>query len=395
MRETTYKSWLGVWRPFSLRRIDFYFVRFYVKSFVLILVALSALVCIGDMFQRFGDFVLLAQREDQALETTAWTFFSYYGSFVPQLIFQYMFPVVMLLAASITATSSYSGPRSNNEYIVIRSAGIPVLRSFLPLLLSALLVAGLFQATRDLFLPNMVREAHSINNRLKQRVSTPVSVTHIGDAGMQTVAIGWFAPDAVAHNIILEARDPEGFKRGDPGRGDNEFAAYRAAAARLEQGADGLYYWIPLEKAEVHTYTRFARRNVPWTEPVPTEMTPAMIERQTLGDTVCTWRDLTLMRADNPSAEFEMHWRIAEPLACCLLVLWGTGLCMWRMLRGRNANYIQSITLSMIAAGIFYGMRLAGKAMWESGTLTPVEGVWFPLAAVAVLIVPIVLWMER
>ena len=395
MRQTAYKSWLSVWRPLGLRRIDMYFIRFYLKAFVLILLALAALVTIGDMFQRFGDFVMLAQRENQDLETSILFFLRYYGSFVPQLIFQYMFPVTMLLAASITATSAYAGPRGNNEYIVIRSAGIPILRAFLPLLMPALLIAVGFQVGRDAFLPGMVREAHAINNRLKQRVGVPVSVIHPGEKDVQTVTIGWFGPDAVGHNMILEIRDLERFQRGEPARGDNEFTAYRAAAARLELAADGIYYWVPMEKARIHTYGRFTRRDDPWTDPVPTSMTPAMIERQTLGDAVSSWRDLLLMRVDNPSAEFEMHWRLADPLSCCLLVLLGTGLCMWRMLRGRNANYIQSITLSMLTAALFYVCRLAGKTLWESGILSPVEGVWFPLAAAAVLVLPIIFWMER
>lgn len=395
MRESQYKSRLSVWRPFGLWRIDCYFIRYYLRTFILILIALAALVSIGDMFQRFGDFALLAQRENQDLESTIWIFLRYYGSYVPQLIFQYMFPVVVLLAASITATSSYSGPRGNNEYIVIRSAGIPVLRAFLPLLLPALVIAVGFQASRDLYLPDMVREAHAINNRLKQRVSVPVSVTHPGNGEVQTAAIGWFAPDAVAHNLILETRDEERFHRGDSSRGDNEFTAYRAAAARLERAEDGNHYWVPLEKAEMHVYSRFARRAVPWTEPVPTGMTPAMIERQTLGDAVCSWDDLLLMRIDNPSAEFEMHWRLADPIGCCLLLLMGAGVCMWRMLRGRNANYIQSITVSMVAAAVFYILRLAGRTLWESGMLSPVEGVWFPLAGAALIALPIALWMER
>ena len=393
-KQRQFKSWFGVWMPFGLWRIDRYFIRFYLRTFIIILLALAALIAIGDMFQRFDDFVLLARREDQDLWQGTLTFLKYYGSWVPQLIFQYMFPVTMLLAASITATSSYAGPRGNNEYVVIRSAGIPVTRSFLPLLLPALLIATTFQATRDYYLPDMVRDSHAILNRLKSRVSNPTSFTHYGSHGIQTVAIGWFAPDSVAHNIILEVRDAEKFQRGDAGRGDNDFVAYRAAEAKLEKTEAGGYQWTPLHNGEKHTYTQYLRRNQPWTEPIQTEITPAMIERQPLGDAVSSWRDLLLMQDDNASVRFEIHWRLAEPLACVLLVVWGAGICMGRMLRGRGGSYISSITTSMLAAAAFYILRLAGKTMWEAGMLTPVEGAWFPLAAAALIALPIFFWME-
>ena len=395
-RKKRYKSMFSVWLPFGLWRMDWYFIRFYVRTFIVIVFAIAALVAIGDMFQRFDDFVMLSRKEGHDLTQGTMLFLGYYGSWVPQLIFQYMLPMTMLLAASITATSSYAGPRGNNEYIVIRSAGVPVLRAFYPLIIPALLVAVTFQATRDFYLPDMVRESNAILNRLKSRVSNPTSLTHVGGNAIQTVAIGSFAPGGIAHNMILEVRSAEAFHRGDVGRGDNDFAAYRAAKARLEKRPDGGgYQWTPLEGAEVHAYTLFARRAAPWIDPVPTDITPAMIERQPLGDAVSSWRDLMLMESDNPGARFEMHWRLADPVACCLLIIWGTGLCMGRMLRGGGASFIQSITVSMLAAALFYVLRLAGKTMWESGILTPVEGVWYPLAAAALLALPIVLWMER
>ncbi len=395
MQKVRTKSALSVWKPFGLWRIDWYYVRFYLKAFFLILLALAALVAIGDLFQRFDDFVVLSRREEQDGTTMVMTFLRYYASFVPQLIFQYMFPVTMLLAASITVTSSYSGPRGNNEYIVIRSAGIPVLRSFIPLLLPAFLIALTFQVGRDFFLPNMVRESAAITNRLKSRTSNPTSVSMIGPDGFQTAAIGYFDPNGVGHNMILEVRDPDRFHRGDARQGDNDFIAYRAAAARLELAEDGNYQWVPLRNARVQTFTSYARRDEVWTTPVPTSMTPAMIERQTLGDSVSTWRDLLLLRDDNAGARFEIYWRLADPLCCCLLILWGTGLTMGLMLRGRSASFVHSVTVSMVAAVLFYVLRLAGRTLWESGMASPAVGVWGPVAAAAVLAAIIALWMER
>lgn len=395
MQRRKFKSWLSVWLPFGLWRIDWYFIKFYIRTFVLILVALGALVAIGDMFQKFDSFVLLSRRENHDFYTAVMLFLRYYGSFVPQLVLQYMLPISLLIAASITATSSYAGPRGNNEYVVIRSSGIPVLRAFFPLIFPAFLLALLFQGTRDHYLPGMVRAADSIYNQLKSRAATPTSVTHYGRHGIQTAAIGWFSPDGIAHNLILEVRDPTIFQRGNPEMGDNDFTAFRAATAKLEETPDGVYQWTPLEKGEVHLYTRYSRKSRPWTVPVPTEITPAMIERQPLGDAVSSWRDLMLMQRDNPGARFEMHWRLADPLACCLLIVWGTGMCMGRMLRGKSASFIQSISISMLAAALFYIVRLAGKSLWENGTLDPVQAVWFPIGVGIIIAVPIALWMER
>lgn len=390
-----FKTGPRVWLPFSLRLIDRYYIKHYIRAFIIILVAIIALISIGDMFQRFDDFVTLARREQLDLLQTALTFVQYYATWVPQLAFQYMLPAAMLIAAAITVTASYAGPRGNNEYIVVRSAGIPVLRALMPLLVPALIIAFLFQATRDLYLPKMVRDSSSISSRLRAKTTNPASITHFGAYGIQTAAIGWFEPGGIAHNMILETRDAQAFQRGDPTQGDNEFTAYRAAVARLDGDAERGYQWLPVENAEVQFYTRFARKTRPWTEPVRTDITPAMIERQPLGDSVSSWNDLLLMERDDTSARFEMHWRMAEPLACVLLMIWGVGLCMGRMLRGKAANYVMSITIAMIAAGVFYILRLAGKTFWESGALTPAQGVWLPLAAAAVVALIIAVWMER
>ncbi|MDR1744582.1 MAG: LptF/LptG family permease [Planctomycetota bacterium] len=395
MQAPKFKSWLSVWMPFGLRRIDWYFCKFYIRTFILILVALGALVAIGDIFQRFDDFVFLSRRENHDFATGIITFLKYYANWIPQLILQYMLPISLLIAASITVTASYAGPRGNNEYIVIRSSGIPVLRAFFPLIFPAFIIALAFQGTRDFYLPKMVRDSNVIFNLLKSRVSNPTSVTHYGRHGIQTAAIGWFGPGGVAHNVILEVRDPIIFQRGNPDMGDNDFTAFRAAVARLEAAPGGIYQWTPLEKGEIQSYTRYSRRSRPWTVPVPTEMTPAMIERQTLGDSVSSWNDLVLMQKDNPGARFELFWRLAEPVACCLLIILGTGVCMGRMLRGRPANYIQSIAVSMFAAALFYILRLAGKTLWENGTLEPQQGVWLPIAVAFIVAVPVAMWMER
>lgn len=394
MQHGRYKTRLSVWLPLGLRRIDSYYAVSYCKAFVIIMAALAALVGIGDLFQRFDDFVQYSRDADKDFGEMVVLFFSYYFSFVPQLILQYMFPVAMLLAASLTAVSSYAGPRGNNEYIVVRSAGIPVLRALMPLILPTLLIALLFQAGRDAFLPYMIRNYTAIYENLRNRSGTPVSLSIVDDAGVQTAAIGWFAPDAVAHNLILEIRDVEKFNRGDARQGDNDFVAYRAAAARLERGPDGNFRWLPLEKAEIHTFTRYARRSRPWVDPLPTNMTPSMLERQAMGDAVSSWRELLFLREDSAGARFELNWRLADPLACCLLVLMGTSVCMWRMLRGSGASYIQTVAVSMLAAGCFYGLRLLGRSLWESGYLGPAGGVWLPILAAFLLTLPVIRRLE-
>lgn len=394
LSKSRYKSKSDVWIPFGLWRIDKYYIKFYAKVFLVILFGLTALVAIGDLFQRFDDFVMMSRRENLDFYETVVTFAKYYATFVPQMVLQYMLPVAMLLAATITITASYAGPRGNNEYTVIRSAGVPVLRSFFPLIFSALVFAAAFQATRDLYLPTMVREANSILNRLRSKTNPPTSVSLITPYGYQTAAIGWFSPHAVGYNLILESRDTAKFQRGDMRRGDNDFVAYRAAEAKLEPDPEGTYHWVPMVNAKVQTFTTFSRHEQPWTEPVPTTMTPAMLERQTLGDAVSSWRDLRLLREDNAGAKFEMYWRLVDPLACCLLVLWGAGICMGLMLRGGNPNYIKSVSISMLAAGLFYCLRLAGRALWEQGMLQPYQGAFIPVAIAAIVALPIALWME-
>ncbi len=326
---------LSTWIPFGLWRVDRYFALAYIKALLLILAALATLVAIGDLFQRFDDFIMYSRTENLDLRETVGLFARYYATFVPQLIFQYMFPLSMLLAGAITATSAYAGPRGNNEYTVLRSVGVSVMRSLVPLIFPALVVAVAFQASRDYYLPHMVREGSAILNRLRNRTTSPVDISLVHGGEFHTAAIGWFSPEGVAYNLILEVRDLAKYQRGDVKQGDNDFVAFRASKAALEPRPDGEgYQWQPLENGEAQVFTRFSRRTQPWTTPIPTSLTPAMIDRQTLGDAVCSWRELAAMQRDNSGARFEIHWRLADPLACGILLVWGLCLCVGSMLRG-------------------------------------------------------------
>ena len=108
------------WLPFGLRRVDGYYISAYVRVFVLILAALAMLVAIGDLFQRFDDFLWLREKDGLGIAEVGALFAAYYAAFVPQLILQYLFPLAMLLAAAIALASSYAGPRGNNEITVLR-----------------------------------------------------------------------------------------------------------------------------------------------------------------------------------------------------------------------------------------------------------------------------------
>lgn len=387
---------LTTWLPFGLWRVDKYFSWSYVKTLVLIIAALATLVTIGDVFQRFDDIIIYSRNNNLDWSDTAAIFLRYYTTFVPQLILQHMFPLSMLLAAAITATASYAGPRGNNEYTVLRSVGVSASRAMLPLIVPALLFSFLFQATRDNYLPFMVRESSSIHNTLRDRTSTPVDISLVYGAEFHTAAIGWFGPDWVGHNMILEVRNLKSYQRGDVREGDNDFVAYRATSARLEQRPEGLgFQWVPLTDAEAQVFTRFSRRIVPWDRPIPTNLTPAMIDRQTLGDAVCSWQELYTMQKDNSGARFEIHWRLSEPIGACVLMVWGMGICMGRMLRGKGSGYVQAVAVSMLATAAFYGLRLFGKSLWESALLAPAPAAWLPILLGILIAIPIALWVER
>ena len=396
MRKKMSKPGLTTWLPFGLWRIDKYFIAAYIKTLVLILLAMAVLVTIGDAFQRFDDFIFYSRENNLELWDIAPFFFRYYAAFAPQLILQYMFPLSMLLAAAITATSSFAGPRGNNEYTVIRSVGIPVRRTIMPLVIPAIAAAVAFQGARDFFLPDMVRTRNDIANMMNNRTSAPVNISLIHNDDFQSASVGWFSPDAIGYNVIIEVRNVHQYQRGDSRRGDNDFVAFRANRVSLEPIPNaGGYQWRPLEAAEAQVFTRFSRRVEPWTIPIPTSLTPAMIERQTLGDAVCSWEDLLAMRHDNSGARFEIHWRLADPVGAGILLILGLALIMGRMLRGKSPTYIQAIIISMLTTGGLYVLRLFGKSLWESGALSPVEAAWLPLAAAFLFAVPAMVWMER
>lgn len=380
------------WMPFGLPRVDRYFMRGYTVTCFMVTAALLALVTIGDIFQKFDNFAVYARDHQMDTVATLTMILTYYAAFVPQLVLEYMLPLIFLLAAAISVTYSCA----NNEYTVLRAAGISARRAFLPIPMLALLLGVAFLLTRDFFLPGMVRQAYMISQQVKPNAGYPMDITLVNGGQMQSIAIGGFTADGVAHNIILEIRDLEQYQRGDPDQGDNEFRAFVARTAVLEPASGGEgYQWRPLEKAEQQLFGRFIRRAIAWTEPIPTPVTPAMLERQMLGDAVSSWKDLALMRGDNPQADFESHWRLADPVSCFILVIMGAGLAMGRMLRGSQVGYIQSVVTAMIMAAAFYSLRLWGQSLWETGVLSSWQGAWAPIGAGGMLSLVILYWMER
>jgi lipopolysaccharide export LptBFGC system permease protein LptF len=359
-------------------KTDAYFARTFMKYFLLCFVSLLALVVVGDLFQRGDEFAYFSKKSEYGNWAVIYIIIQYYLVYAPQLVLRFMLPLVMLLAAVITVTSSLV----HNEYTVLRSAGISMQRALLPVLVPAFLIGMGIHLTRDLYLPFLVGKSHEISTTIRPRNARPLSLVVRDGKELQSISMGHFDDDGYAHNLRIEVRDLEKLQQGQ-----DSFQAYTAHAAALRprgmidvpEGDTRELQWMPTASPRLVKYGRYARFETTWEEPIPTVITPAMLERQVLGEAIMTWDDLTKLADDEIDVRLEMHRRRAAPWAGMLLSLLGIVVALKQALRGGQSDYIKNIVKAILLCAGYYILNETFVSFGQSETLGPLLAVWMPV----------------
>lgn len=360
--------------PLLLPKADRYFARQFLVTFLLCLVGAAALLIVGDLLQKNDEFMYYVKKSGRDITVVLFMIVQYYAAYTPQIILQWMLPLIILFAGIITITSF----SIHNEYIALRSSGISIQRAIVPILIPALLLGYAFELSRDWFMPALVRKNYEIASTVRSRSAQPLSIVVQDGDTRKSISIGHFDHQGYAHNLRIELRDINKYNAGD-----ESFVAYLANRAALQprftEDGGHQWKWAPQLNPRKHIVSLYSRRESEWNDPLPTMVTPALLERQVLGETVMTWPELEKIAEDDLNAQMEMHHRRAEPWAGMILLMLGSVAVLRRIIHGATPSYIHSIVTSVLVCVGFYIFREAFISLGEIEFLSPATITWFPL----------------
>lgn len=364
-----------------LPRTDLYFAKTFLRLLGLVFVAILGLLIVADLFQKYDEFVSYAEDSGKSTILVYFMVLQYYLTFAPAMLLRYLLPLVFMLAAILTVSTSCS----NNEYTVLRSSGVSLPRAIAPILAAALVVGFLIEFSRDSYLPSLLRRGHAVATTIKPKGALPISLVLRDGDEMQAVSMGHFDQYEnryVAHNLRIEVRNISNFFGGS-----DEFVAYTAWEAYLQPRTDPdrdpddkrELQWKSHKKGRVWEYSRFRRDNREWSDPVPTLITPAMLERQVLGEAVMSWNDLSLLAREELDARVEMHARLSNPWALTTLLFLGITLVLRISARGGQNHMIVNIVIGVALCGAFYIVRNSFRSFGELEYISPLMAGWMPV----------------
>ncbi|MCX7934278.1 MAG: LptF/LptG family permease, partial [Planctomycetota bacterium] len=196
---------------------------------------------------------------------------------------------------------------------------------------------------------------------------------------IHSLSLGHFDEQRRAYNLRLESRRREDFYAGRP-----DFEALIAPEAVLQprrSNADDErgWQWLPLQPGRRLRYTAYGYTEEPWLEPAATLITPAMLERQVLGEGVMTWTELKRLAENDLEVRLEMERRRSEPWACAAVVLAGLTAVLFLARRSSEPSYVHNAVVAVLICVIFYVLRLSFLSLGEREALSAVTAAWLPI----------------
>lgn len=345
----------GRFSPPFLPVFDRYFGLAFLKMFGCCLLGVLGLVVLVDNLENFDEFAKFARLHGKGLGEMGWILLQHYAAYAPSLVCQYMVSALPVAAAVIVITQA----SLNREFTVLRASGVSMQRAVMPLLVLSFTFGLLYTLTRDLYVPTLLRKSFVMNNQLRPADIVPVKVTPMRDGeALHFTEMGHYDGDkGIAYNLRVEVRKSEDFLAGS-----NRFIEYRARKATLRPLVDvdnpddvHLNQWNPEEGGTVTTQLANNRFSQPWTQPLPTLVTQAMLERQVLSEMVMTWNDL--LRLEDLEIRLEINRRLSEPFVPLAILMVVLPLALRATAAGQHPSYITNAIIGVAGCGTFYVLR--------------------------------------
>lgn len=360
----------GVLSPLLLPTYDRVFSLSYVKMLLFCLLLVLALVVLVDNLENFDEFAKFARNHDKSVSEMGWILLKHYAAYAPALVCQFMIMALPVAAGVIVVTQA----SLNREFTVMRSSGVSMQRSVLPILVLALAFGSVYALTRNLYVPTLLRKSFVMNNQLRPADIVPIKVSPMQDGDdLCFVEMGHYDSDTgLAHNLRIEVRKADSFATGS-----RKYIEYRARRASLRELVDvdnpGDVHeleWFPLDGGVRTVMSSSAPPQVSaWKAPLPTLVTRAVLERQTLSEMVMAWDDLSRF-GDDLEIRLEIHRRLSEPLISFAILLVALPLILWTVNMGQAPSYITNAIIGVLVCGAFYVLRM-GFFSWGASEFIP------------------------
>lgn len=360
----------GVFSPAVLPTFDRVLSLNFIKMLLFCLGVVLFLVVLVDNLENFDEFAKYARNNGKSVSQMAVILVLHYAAYAPSLVCQFMIMALPVAAGVIVTTQACL----NREFTIMRASGVSMQRAVMPILVLALLFGFVYGMTRNLYVPTLLRKSFVMNNQLRPAAIVPLKVTPLTDGDtMHFVEMGHYDGDTgTAYNLRIEVRKADNFATGN-----KRYIEYRARKATLSflvdvDSPDETHerQWVPLEGGVM---TVMSADNPPksseWKTPLPTRVTPAMLERQVLTELVMTWNDL--FRLDDLEIRLEIQRRFAEPFSALAVLIMALPLILWTINMGQAPSYITNAILGVAVCGLFYVVRMAFFSWGEAEYLPP------------------------
>lgn len=361
-----------MFRHMFLPRYDRYVVTSYLKMALVCFCGMLFLVVVIDAMENIDKYIHFAEQNEIPFREMFWTMVEHYAAYAPSLFFQFMTSGLVVMAGMLVILQL----GLNNEFTILRASGVSLARAVMPIVIVALLVGLGISLTRDYYMPGFLRTSYIMANNIRPDVATPISILIEDGDERHFVHIGFFdSNNGIAHNIRIEVRTNE-----DLMNWTNRFRVYETRAASLRPRVDPdsprddrPNQWVPEEPGWVVESEPYYQSPVePWAGPLPTYITQAMLERQSLGNKVLTWSDLQRRRGEL-DMQIEIAERVSDPFSGAMILFLVFAVVLRSTVQGHQVNYVRDALLALGLFAIFHLIRmvLQSHALADPDTLSP------------------------
>lgn len=362
-----------------LRIIDRYLLRQFVQIFLICYISLTGLFIVIDAFTNIDHFMTFARTSQESLPRVMGEYYSYRAI----SMFDKTSGVLVLVSAMFTLTWI----ERYHELTALMAAGISRWRVLLPVLVAAVLLAGLAATNRELVMPR-IRDHLALNpknlggTRAENVVARADSHTEILIDGNQALAA---TQTLIGANFILPS--------------------WLSAYGRQISAAEAQF--LPAEGNRpsgyllrgVTTPSRLTTRPSLYYKEAPVVVTPRdanwLAENELfvvsevsfeLLTADANWREFAstaelVEELKSPSVDLgndvrvAVHSRLLQPFLDCTLLMLGLPLVVARS----NRNPFIAIGLAVAVVAAFFAVSLGCQSLGNSGWLRPALAAWLPL----------------
>jgi lipopolysaccharide export system permease protein len=175
--------------------LDRYVTSSFIKNYLLSFMILVGLYIVLDMLFNFDDLITVRTREG-IVDVTVWMLLQRVGDYYFYqvfLIFVQLSGIIPIVATSFTLMRM----SRQNELSAILSAGVPLLRVALPIIIASVVLNGLLLVDQELIIPSMIPKLVRNHNEAGQTAGKSFPIQSMQDENHNLLLAARYFPDPV------------------------------------------------------------------------------------------------------------------------------------------------------------------------------------------------------